>query len=282
MIRSIIQSSSKSNSIKTRRSNTNSTTKNVKTSYYVLQCNNNNKSTTIRHTTTVTLLSNNETYISKNRKYVSNYTLPNNIITKKDRISLLNIREYSSKANTNTKTIKIKQPKAVEVEEIYKSLTPIEHILHRPGMYIGQKQSYIEENIYKLNINSNKYEFIKEYKIETPSLLKIFDEILVNASDHRMKYPKYCNKIEINVDKKNGIISIKNNGKGIPIFIHEKEGIYIPELLFGRLLTGSNFNDELKNRITAGTHGYGAKLTNIFSKSFQVETIDTIRKLKYR
>lgn len=39
-------------------------------------------------------------------------------------------------------------------------------------------------------------------------------------------------------------ISILNDGKGIPVEIHPKENIYIPELIFGHLLTGSNFNDE--------------------------------------
>jgi len=50
--------------------------------------------------------------------------------------------------------------------------------------------------------------------------------------------------------------------------------MYVPEMLFGHLLTGSNFDDKSK-RLTGGRHGYGAKLTNIFSKSFEVETADS-------
>lgn len=38
-------------------------------------------------------------------------------------------------------------------------------------------------------------------------------------------------------------ISIKNNGKSIPTTLHKKEKIHIPELIFGTLLTGSNFDD---------------------------------------
>eukprot|EP00804_Cyclotella_cryptica_P000921 CCRYP_001141-RF/>CCRYP_001141-RF protein AED:0.38 eAED:0.38 QI:0/-1/0/1/-1/0/1/0/521 len=68
-------------------------------------------------------------------------------------------------------------------------------------------------------------------------------------------------------------ISICNNGKSIPIQIHKKEHIYIPELLFGHLLTGSNFDDDEK-RLTGGRHGYGAKLTNVFSKKFTLEIGD--------
>jgi DNA topoisomerase II len=47
------------------------------------------------------------------------------------------------------------------------------------------------------------------------------------------------------------------------------------------LLTGSNFDDNEK-RLTGGRHGYGAKLTNIFSKSFTVETVDAEQRLRYR
>jgi len=50
--------------------------------------------------------------------------------------------------------------------------------------------------------------------------------------------------------------------------------MYIPTLLFGHLLTGSNFNDNEK-RLTGGRHGYGAKLTNVFSQKFIVEIRNT-------
>ena len=49
----------------------------------------------------------------------------------------------------------------------------------------------------------------------------------------------------------------------------------MPELIFGHLLTSSNYNDDQK-KITGGRNGYGAKLTNIFSKKFVVETADSI------
>ena len=55
--------------------------------------------------------------------------------------------------------------------------------------------------------------------------------------------------------------------------MHKKEKIYIPELLFGHLLTGSNFDDDEK-RLTGGRHGYGAKLTNVFSEQFTLEIVD--------
>ena len=47
--------------------------------------------------------------------------------------------------------------------------------------------------------------------------------------------------------------------------------MYVPEMIFGHLLTSSNYNDDEK-KVTGGRNGYGAKLTNIFSKKFTVET----------
>lgn len=112
-----------------------------------------------------------------------------------------------------------------------------------------------------------------------PALLKIFDEILVNASDNRIRHPKTCNRIDVIIHRggdassSKPYISIANNGISIPVQIHKKENIYVPELLFGHLLTGSNFNDDQK-RLTGGRHGYGAKLTNVFSREFVVEIRD--------
>lgn len=69
-----------------------------------------------------------------------------------------------------------------------------------------------------------------------------------------------------------GSISVYNNGRGIPIEMHSKEKIWVPELIFGHLLTSSNYNDKEK-KTTGGRNGYGAKLANIFSTEFIVETV---------
>jgi DNA topoisomerase-2 len=43
-----------------------------------------------------------------------------------------------------------------------------------------------------------------------------------------------------------------NNGDGIPVEMHKEEGVYVPELIFGHLLTSSNYNDtEKKVRLAA-------------------------------
>jgi len=55
--------------------------------------------------------------------------------------------------------------------------------------------------------------------------------------------------------------------------IHEQHKMYVPEMIFGHLLTGSSFDDAIE-RVTGGRNGLGAKLTNIYSKEFTVETCD--------
>ena len=78
-----------------------------------------------------------------------------------------------------------------------------------------------------------------------PGLFKIFDEILVNAADNKQRDPT-MDKLEVTIDAEANTISVFNNGKGIPIQLHKDEGVYVPTLLFGHLLTGSNFDDGQK------------------------------------
>jgi DNA topoisomerase-2 len=80
--------------------------------------------------------------------------------------------------------------------------------------------------------------------------------------------------IKVTIDSQNNKITVWNNGKSIPIEMHKKEQVYIPELIFGHLLTSSNYDDSMK-KVTGGRNGYGAKLANIFSKTFKITVADT-------
>lgn len=62
--------------------------------------------------------------------------------------------------------------------------------------------------------------------------------------------------------------------------MHKVEKMYVPEMIFGTLLTSSNYNDN-ERKTTGGRNGYGAKLTNIFSKKFTVETSSSEYKRKF-
>ncbi|KAJ3222418.1 DNA topoisomerase 2 [Clydaea vesicula] len=109
-----------------------------------------------------------------------------------------------------------------------------------------------------------------------PGLYKIFDEILVNAADNKTRDSK-MDTLKINIDKENNKISVYNNGRGIPIEVHKEEGIYVPELIFGHLLTSSNYDDNQK-KITGGRNGYGAKLCT----EFIIETADSNSEKKFK
>ena len=111
-----------------------------------------------------------------------------------------------------------------------------------------------------------------------PGMYKIFDEILVNAADNKQR-DKSMNSLKVDFDLESGKISVYNNGRGIPVQVHKEHGVYVPELIFGHLLTSSNYNDKQK-KTTGGRNGFGAKLTNIFSTEFVVETSDG--KLKFK
>jgi DNA topoisomerase-2 len=87
--------------------------------------------------------------------------------------------------------------------------------------------------------------------------------------------------MKVNIDRENNVISVWNNGRGIPIEMHAKEKVYVPELIFGHLLTSSNYDDSEK-KVTGGRNGYGAKLCNIFSTEFVIETGDSEKGKKYK
>jgi DNA topoisomerase-2 len=154
----------------------------------------------------------------------------------------------------------------MKIEQKYQKLTDIEHCLLRPGMWIGTTEPQLET----LTVLENGKFQQKELNI-SPALIKIFDEIISNSADEHKRNPK-LNKIEIKINPATGEISILDNG-GIPVIQHKEHKEWIPQMIFSNLRAGSNFNDS-ENRTSAGLHGVGATLTNIFSTKFIVETCD--------
>ena len=121
-------------------------------------------------------------------------------------------------------------------------------------------------------LDSESNEIIDRNITYTPGLFKIFDEIVVNASDNKQR-DHSMDKLEITIDGLSNTISVKNTGRTIPVVMHKEHKCYVPTLIFGHLLTGSNFDDDEK-KTTGGRNGYGAKLANIFSTEFIVECSD--------
>ena len=83
--------------------------------------------------------------------------------------------------------------------------------------------------------------------------------------------------IKVDIDKENNEISIMNNGKGIPVEMHKKHNVHVPELIFGHMMTSSHYDDDEK-KVTGGRNG--AELCNIVSSQFTVETARKKKKKK--
>lgn len=161
--------------------------------------------------------------------------------------------------------------------ESVQKLSHIEHVLKRPDSYVGPVDA-VREPYWVL---SGK-KFKKTTTKYSPALLKIFDEVLVNAIDRNSMYPKQVTSISVNIDKNSGMVTIDNNGPlgGLIIQKNQKEDVWNPELVFGHLLTSTNYDDTQK-RIVGGRNGYGAKLANIYSKWFSVIIKDPETKQEY-
>ena len=150
------------------------------------------------------------------------------------------------------------------IEETYQKLSQREHVLKRSGVYIGD----IKKNTEELWVNStDDNKMMKQFVEYSPGFMKIFDEVLSNATDHAIR-DTTVTKIEVTYSKDTGEISVYNNGSGVPVVLHKEQNIYVPELIFGHLLSGSNYNDN-DTRTTVGVNGMGIKLCNIFSKKFE-------------
>ncbi|XP_077315975.1 DNA topoisomerase 2-alpha isoform X2 [Lithobates pipiens] len=176
------------------------------------------------------------------------------------------LRPLFDENKTAVGKVKKGDDRRLSVERIYQKKTQLEHILLRPDTYIGSvepvtQQMWVFDE--EEGLNCREVTFV-------PGLYKIFDEILVNAADNKQRDPT-MSCIKIVIDPENNTVSVWNNGKGIPVVEHKVEKVYVPALIFGQLLTSSNYDDDQK-KVTGGRNGYGAKLCNIFSTKFTVET----------
>ena len=173
------------------------------------------------------------------------------------------------------------QPNAVakdtrSIADIYKQYDQRTHVYMKPDMYIGSDERVVrEEWLYDLEAQK----MVNSTIDFTPGCERLYLEILTNASDNvgaSRREGIDPGRIEILMD--NSTISITNYGKRMPVEIHVEKGIYVPQMLFGYVLTSSNYEVE---RHGAGTNGIGAKATNIFSNMFMVIVQDSVVHRKY-
>jgi len=171
--------------------------------------------------------------------------------------------------------------------EEYKKKELSQQILDEPDTYVGGIDMI--EDILPVFKDGN---IVIENTKYIPALIKLYDEILVNARDQKVRLDESKDKdiykvtdIKVDYDNEKKMWSIYNNGNGIDVAEHPTEldekgkPIWIPGLILGELLTSKNYNKT--GKITGGKNGFGAKLANLFSVWFQVETVDHTRGLKY-
>ena len=202
----------------------------------------------------------------------------------------------------------------------FRKLEHREHVLMRPDMYIGSVQTEPVSAWLLDSTQSSRIMHRRDDVAYCPGLLKVFDEIIVNAIDHTTRSRQtllqqsqknkaadgetavqVVKKIEVTIDAVSGVLEVANDGDGIPVEAHGGHGgVYVPELIFGHLLTSANYDDEDdkdggssesggestagggKGRTVGGQNGIGAKACNILSKWFEIDVIDRRRHLRYR
>lgn len=172
----------------------------------------------------------------------------------------------------------------------YQKLTQREHVLQRPGMYVGSTEAQ-ESTLWTPALGEVPMRFEKRAVTYVPGLLKIYDEILVNAVDHITRLAeakaageadiKAVTEIRVKIDEETGEVEVYNSGNGIDVYRDEEHKMYIPELIFGNLLTSTNYQAD-QERVIGGMNGLGSKLTSIYSTRFEVETLDHVRRKLYK
>ena len=121
------------------------------------------------------------------------------------------------------------------------SLKGLEAVRKKPGMYIGGT--------------------------DERALHHCVSEVLDNSVDEFLA--GYCTHIDVTIHS-DGSISIRDNGRGIPVDINKEEGIPGVELVLTRLHSGGKYGQG-NYEYSGGTHGVGAKCVNAVSEWFKVE-----------
>ena len=163
------------------------------------------------------------------------------------------------------------QPDYVWIKEQHR------HAIERPDMYLGPTEHTIVSGMTMRTTDTTappgedakraKLEFSPFKVTMNPALLKVFDEIVVNALDNAMRDSTQRN-VRVAIDPRSGTILVLNDGKGIPNT--QIDDRYTIEVIFGQFMSGSNLSDA--QSFVGGRNGVGAAIANAFSKEFTVQS----------
>jgi DNA topoisomerase-2 len=137
-----------------------------------------------------------------------------------------------------------------DLSKKYQKKSDKEHVLDNPDTYIGSIEK-ISSNVHIYDEATHK--IVEKQITYIPGLYKLFDEGIVNCRDHVVRMKSRVDAkaenalpvthIDISIEE-DGTITMINDGNGIDIA--QKDGIWIPELVFGHLRTSTNYNKDDK------------------------------------
>ena len=162
----------------------------------------------------------------------------------------------------------------------YQRKTHREHILDLPDTYIGSVTT-VDEDVFIPNKDDGTFTNLNIPV--NPGFYKLVDELLVNAHDHaiRLRQKGSADPVKnIGINVTDTYITVGNDGESIDVAEHPEHKVWIPQMIFGELLTSTNYDKDEK-KLVGGKNGYGVKLVNIFAKEMEVWVVDAGRKLEY-
>jgi DNA gyrase/topoisomerase IV subunit B len=153
-----------------------------------------------------------------------------------------------------------------------KQLSQIDHVLHRPSMYIGSVA--LEQHQEFMLLNEDSTTFTLGTRDYIPGLIKLFNEVIDNSIDEYVRTNgKYANKISVKMTDK--IFECVDNGRGIPntkMKTLNGDTKYQAEVAFTEMLSGANYEND--DEATIGTNGLGSKAAAIFSNKTVINNDD--------
>lgn len=169
--------------------------------------------------------------------------------------------------------------KRERADEIVK-LSDIDHVLQASDMYINQRLHAVSPptSRFVFNNDTKRMEYLED--ISYPyGLLKIFDEVLVNACDNSSRADNPTTKIQVRIDPEEGRITVRNNGNVFkvsrtdhPSRFNPAEKAYQPELAFFECKSSSNY--QKKQKTVGGKNGLGGKVASILSTKSRIMMCD--------